>query len=99
VQGQLGGAESVAITVAQYPKHTHPVLCSAAASGGGNLPAGAVMGGGQSIYVDSSITLTNALDNNACKATNAGSNPHSNLQPYLTLNWIIAIEGVYPSQT
>ena len=96
--GQLGGAENVTIGLAQYPSHTHPIGCSPTATGGGNQVGGAALGSGQQIYVDSSVALAAALNPLACTFSPGGSNQHDNLQPYQTLNWIIALEGVYPSQ-
>lgn len=96
--GQSGGVENVAILLPQYPSHNHAIGCSPTATNGGNQVAGAVLGSGQQIYVDSSVALTAALNPQACSFSPGGPVQHSNLQPFQTLNWIIALEGVFPSQ-
>jgi microcystin-dependent protein len=96
VLGQNGGAENVTVTSNTYPLHSHSI---GASKGTGNLnaAAGAALASGQTIYV-SNPTLTAPLNSLACTASPGGSLPHNNLQPYLTLNWIIALDGIYPSQ-
>src|SRR5258706_11019874 len=94
--GQTGGAESVTITLNQYPAHTHPLMASSNA-GSSNNAAGAVLGNGQPIYSSAapSVLLNAVIDG----GSGGGSQPHDNLQPYLTLNWIISLFGIFPSQT
>jgi microcystin-dependent protein len=94
--GQMGGAENVLIDVNTYPTHSHSVGASGVA-GNGNSPKNSTPASGQTIYV-SSPTLTAPLNSQACQASAGGTQPHTNLQPYLTLNWIISLGGVYPSQ-
>jgi len=95
-QGQRGGQASVQLSVAQMPPHTHTVSVSSA-SGTQASPANGVWAqdsGGNAMFAGSSNT---ALSPSAIG--NAGSSlPHDNMQPSLTLNWIIAIHGVFPSR-
>jgi microcystin-dependent protein len=97
--GETGGVEEVTLTSQQIPAHTHGL---AASTGGGEhaQPAGAVLGTAPSLRALS----TSAPDaNNAALAPASigpagGSQPHSNLQPYLGLNYIISAFGIFPSQ-
>lgn len=94
--GQTGGVEDVTLDIAQIPSHAHTAnaITSAATAPGasGNLPAA---GAGTSLY--SAQTPNTAMDPSAIAPT-GGSQPHDNLQPYQALNFIIALEGIYPSQ-
>lgn len=95
VLGQTGGAENVTIGTNQYPNHTHSLMASNNNTGS-NTATGNVVNSGLTAY-------TAAAPNSAMLAAQVGTNgggnqPHDNLQPYLALNWIIALYGVYPSQ-
>ena len=94
VLGQTGGVEQVTLTTNQVPSHTHAALCSSAAGTGGS-PAGSVLAASTvSLYSDGGAT--DAM-NSASVAPTGGSLPHANLPPYLALNFIISLFGVYPS--
>lgn len=93
---QAGGAETVTLTASQIPAHTHPAQVS---SGGGtsNNPAGnywANWTGSQ--YTDQGAS---AVMNAGATAPTGGNLPHNNLPPYVAVNFIIALFGVYPSQS
>ncbi len=96
VIGSKGGVESVTITMNQYPAHTHSLLASSNA-GSSNNATGAVLGNGQPIYSSAapSVLLNAVVEGNS----GGGNQPHDNLQPFLTLNWIISLFGIFPSQT
>ena len=99
VIGEISGAESVTLTTQQLPGHTH----GAVASGGGNVvsPANAVWStdpfGNTAAYTTPPATppkmRADAIGNTG------GGQPHENRQPYLGVNFIIALFGVFPSQT
>jgi microcystin-dependent protein len=97
VLGETGGVEEVTLTTQQIPAHNHPYVVSAAAgdqiSPGGNLSA-------QSFNVTPYINDVGAgaFNPSAVTAT-GGSQPHTNLQPYLCINYIISMFGIFPSQT
>lgn len=91
---QMGGSEEVTLTIAQIPSHNHPWLASSAASTaktpGGNVPAtaqGDLYTGSFSPVAMSPQSLGSA----------GGSQGHSNMQPYLCLNFIISLYGIFPS--
>ena len=92
VQGQTGGEESVTLTTAQIPAHTHSI---AAQSGAGTAqsPAGGVFAAsgapqfGSGANSVSGLALQNA----------GGAQPHENRMPFLAINYIISLYGIYPS--
>ncbi|MDX6479110.1 MAG: hypothetical protein QOG29_1697, partial [Gaiellaceae bacterium] len=94
---ETGGVESVTLTVNQIPVHTHPLVGAAtpgnAVSPGGNVPA-------NSFSVKPYISESQDGNFNA-SATQVvgGSQPHENLQPYLCIDFIISLFGIFPSQT
>jgi microcystin-dependent protein len=94
-----GGVEQVTLTVAQIPAHSHPYLATTN-TGTTNVPTGNVVGAQSvalnNLYAPADGTI--AMAPNAIGAT-GGSQPHSNFQPYLCINFIISLFGVFPSQT
>ncbi len=96
VMGQLAGQEIVTLTVGQIPQHTHGVLCNAASSSS-PAPAGALPGatGANSFAPGASA---NATMNPATVLAAGGSQPHENLMPFLCVNFIISLFGIFPSQ-
>jgi len=94
--GQTGGVESVTVTINQYPQHSHAVFGSTNA-GSVATPANNVIGSGQKMFT--AVAPTNVMNSNMLFAYGGGSQPHDNLQPYLVLNWVISLFGVYPSPT
>jgi microcystin-dependent protein len=98
VIGENGGAESVTLTVQQVPVHTHPLLASAdnasSSNAGGNVLAQTPT---YTPYVSGAPTNT-PMAANAMTPTGAGQ-AHSNLQPYLCVDFIISLFGIFPSQT
>ncbi|MGA2171175.1 MAG: tail fiber protein [Terracidiphilus sp.] len=96
VIGQTGGAETVVLSVSQYPEHNHTLQASTTSTGGVNDPANLMVGGGSKVY--SNETPAAAMNAAMVGLSGGGSQPHENMQPYLVLNWIIALYGIYPSQ-
>jgi len=96
---ETGGAEDITLTVSQIPAHTHPYLATTSA-GTTNAPGGNVLGAlsvaGSEVYIPAAGTA--AMAANAIGST-GGSQPHSNFQPYLCIDFIISLFGVFPSQT
>lgn len=94
---ETGGVETVTLTVSQIPSHSHPVMASASPGGqtspGGNVPA-------------ASFNVTPYINDvpNGTMSANAvgsvgGSQPHNNFQPYLCVDFIISLFGIFPSPT
>lgn len=98
VIGEAAGVESVTLTTQQIPIHTHPLLC--AASGGtpnSNPKDGYWAPSDINMY---GATATVQMGNPAITSGGTGgSQPHTNFMPYLCINFIISLFGVYPSPT
>ena len=95
VMGQNGGAETVTLNVNQVPSHTHTVMATTN-SNSASLPNGNLLAMGPDIY-DQNVAGTATMA--ATISSVGGSQPHDNLQPYLALNFILSLFGIYPSQS
>ena len=93
---QSGGVETVTLTVNQVPSHSHPMLASNDPANTPN-PQGNVVGTPALATPFFGGPATAALAPQAITST-GGSQPHSNFQPYLCVNFIISLFGVFPSQ-
>ena len=94
-QGQPGGEEMHTLTTNEIPGHTHTPVASNAANTVGS-PNGNFWASGPTQYAASPINT--AMASNAI--ANAGSNQgHENRSPYLVINFIIALTGIFPSRT
>ena len=94
--GQTGGVEAVTLTVNQLPAHTHAMSFSLTQANA-TTPSGNVPAQGQSIYVlDSGLGTVGAAN---ATTPDGGSQPHSNFQPYLCIDFILSLFGVFPSPT
>lgn len=95
-QGQPGGTETVTLITQQMPAHTHNVF---AVSGDGNQsgPANALWAASSLNQYAEQGTADTAMAANLVSAQ-GGSLPHDNVMPFQCINFIIALEGVYPPQ-
>jgi microcystin-dependent protein len=102
--GQVSGEPTHTLIVTEMPAHNHTAQVQLnAASGGGNSasPAGNVPAAStarDSIYSNTSDTTMAANGGQVTVGIAGGSQPHNNMQPYLGLNYIIAVEGIFPSR-
>jgi microcystin-dependent protein len=95
VIGQTGGQENVTLTSPQIPAHAHPVLANAATASG-SRPAGSVLA---RTTADIYAAAPDGTAMNAGMIGNTGgSQPHPNIQPYLVVNFCIALQGIFPSR-
>jgi microcystin-dependent protein len=96
-EGQAGGAETVTLAAAQMPGHTHPVKASSGAAASDQPEGRALSRSASHIYTaqPDSSTVMNA---NMLGDT-GGSQSHDNIQPYLAVNFCIALNGIYPSRS
>lgn len=97
IQGQQGGAESVTLTVPQLPAHSHPMSATTNAGTDSN-PNGLLLGNQQSIALYFAAAGSDVLDPRTIGSAGGGQ-PHNNFQPYLCINFIISLFGVFPSQS
>src|SRR5690606_15441643 len=96
-QGEASGAEAVTLTQAQIPTHVHFANVSSAASGGTAVPTGNFLGGANNGYLPPNAGTMTTMHPQTIGSV-GGSQPHTNMQPYLTLNFCIALQGIFPSQ-
>jgi microcystin-dependent protein len=96
ILAENGGVEQVTLTLNQIPAHTHPFLASTNTAGGVS-PQNAVVGQSDSITLFRAQPATTAMSNQATGPV-GGNQPHTNFQPYLCLNFIISLFGIFPSQ-
>jgi microcystin-dependent protein len=94
--GEIGGVESVTLLSVNVPPHTHAFNASGAVANSVRPAAGDMLAGqGGSAYVASGgLGSMNA----SVVSTVGGSQPHENRQPYLVMNWCIALSGIFPSR-
>ena len=96
--GQSGGTESVTLTTSQIPAHSHVPLCFATAGDSdkpdNNFWAGAT---GTTIYDNTNPPSIGMAA--AAVASTGGSQPHDNMIPFLVINFILSLFGVFPSQS
>lgn len=98
--GQKSGQETVTLTANQIPSHTHTAVMQADSGvGDSDDPTGKVPARNASstpVYSDSS---TVALDSSAVVVgSGGGGQPHNNMPPFLCVNYIIALQGIFPSR-
>lgn len=95
--GQKAGQENVTLTAAQMPTHRHQWKATNAPGNIGS-PAGALLAQGQSdVYIDN-IDDSGNLNSNQAVTRTGGSQQHTNLMPFLCINFIVCLVGIYPSR-
>jgi microcystin-dependent protein len=97
--GQRGGVETDTLTEAQMPNHSHTLRATGFERADVPTPSADT-----SLAISSSGNAYSAATPNAFMAdemlpTTGGSQAHNNMQPYLTINFIIALQGLYPSRS
>jgi microcystin-dependent protein len=94
---QTGGAESITLTVQQIAAHTHPLLATTAV-GAAASPQGSVLAASGSSNVYRQGPAAVALSSQTVGPV-GGLQPHTNFQPYLCVDFIISLFGIFPSPT
>ncbi len=97
VQGEVSGSETVTLNNAQIPPHNHRIQVGSAA-GTSNSPASAVYAGSSLASPQYAPVGTLVQASHGVIGPSSGNQPHNNLMPYLTLNFIIALQGIFPSR-
>jgi microcystin-dependent protein len=93
--GEQGGEQAHTLSLSELPTHSHVANASSASSGGNDNPSNRVLGSVSNMY-HSPANLT-TMDPGTI--TNVGgSQAHLNMQPFLTLTFCIALQGIFPSQ-
>lgn len=97
VLAETGGAEEITLTASQISAHSHPLLASSG-PGNSNSPGGALPGESAAVKIYFSDAPSANMAATAVTAT-GGTQPHTNFQPYLCVDFIISLFGIFPSPT
>ena len=95
--GEMAGTEQETLTVQQIPSHNHALVASTSA-GAQNDPSNQVIAASPSILVFIQDTPDSNLNVGSSVTPVGGSQPHENCQPFLCINFILSLFGVFPSQ-
>lgn len=101
-QGEMSGTENVTLLSTQMPAHTHFMMASGdgptqATAQNASLASQSRSGGTMPVVYANGATTPVQMASGTSVA--GGSQPHNNMQPYLVLNYCIALEGIYPSRS
>ncbi len=94
---ETGGVEEITLTVSQIPVHNHAMLASTS-PGTQNGPNNNLPASSPSVTLYTADVTDSSLSPNAVGSV-GGSQPHNNFQPYLCVDFIISLFGIFPSQT
>ncbi len=95
ILAETGGAEEITLTVNQIPAHSHPLIGTNTVAND-SIPLLAAQAGTFDPYQSAGASAPMAAQS---IASTGGSQPHSNMQPYLCVNFIISLFGIFPSPT
>jgi microcystin-dependent protein len=97
ILAETGGVEEVTLTVSQIPAHSHPLLATSGAASN-KSPSGLLFAVAQGdVYTTSNSNKSGMAA--AAVGPTGGSQPHTNFQPYLCIDFIISLFGIFPSPT
>jgi microcystin-dependent protein len=96
-QGQAGGSENVTLLTTQIPAHTH-TLTGVTEAGSTAIPTNAMLANTGALDKEYGVPGTTTAMHPSAITSTGGSQPHSNIQPYLVLNYCIALVGIFPSR-
>jgi microcystin-dependent protein len=97
ILAETGGAEEVTLTTQQIPVHNHAFLGSKGV-GTQASPVGFMPAASNTVSLYKAAVPTNAM-NAQMIGPSGGNQPHTNFQPYLCIDFIISLFGIFPSQT
>ncbi len=95
ILAETGGVETVTLTVQQIPAHTHPFIASVA-TGTDSNPSNELLAASPNVKLFRPQTPNLPMFGNAISTT-GGSLPHENMMPYLCVDFIISLFGIFPS--
>lgn len=96
---ETGGVETVTLTTQQIPAHTHPLLCAASGGIPNSNPANGFWAVSDATQYSSGAANTQMGNPSIPSDLTGGSQPHDNFMPYLCVDFIISLFGIFPSQT
>jgi microcystin-dependent protein len=94
--GDKSGQERVTLLATEIPPHTHPVALNAKEEGNIDDPTGAYVAGDGTNAFGTTQDVTMAAQTSG--SNTGGGQSHNNIQPYTCVNFIIALQGVFPSR-
>jgi microcystin-dependent protein len=94
--GQVAGEESHTLLAAETPAHSHTVNANSGTATT-NAPGGNYLAATTAGFYAAAAQASGTL-NSQSVTTSGGSQPHENRQPYLVMNWVIALAGIFPSR-
>ena len=97
ILAETGGAEEITLTVNQIPAHTHPAIAST--DSGNSSEQGIYFAAGQEKLIYSAETSPVVTAHSSSVSPAGGSQPHTNFMPYLCVDYIISLFGIFPSPT
>jgi len=98
ILAETGGAEEITLTVSQIPAHSHPMLASLNAGNSTNAQNNIICDSPSILlYIEGQSPDTNLSP--SVVGPVGGSQPHTNFQPYLCVDFIISLFGIFPSPT
>lgn len=95
--GETGGTDTVTLLQSEMPQHSHNMTAQTVDQGDTRIPAPTVNLGNTQVYAGPNAGSPSTLDPNALPLV-GGNQPHNNLMPYLTLNFNIALQGIFPQR-
>jgi microcystin-dependent protein len=97
-QGEVGGTPTVTLLSTETPNHTHSAMADPTSRGVVDTPAGHSFADSTSGNLYSNSTSPLVTMNPSAINQFGGNQPHNNMMPFLGLNWIIALQGVFPQR-
>jgi microcystin-dependent protein len=94
--GERGGEQAHTLSIAETPTHIHSVNGNTSATGGTASPNNNFLGAGNNVYTAPNAGTLTSLQPGTITNT-GGSQAHQNMQPFLTLSFCIALQGIFPS--
>ena len=98
VVGETGGSDFVTLIETEIPAHSHGLMAQNTPLGGSVLPEGNTLNRPASGFLYDATNVNPAMMAPETLAPSGGDLPHNNMMPYLTLNFCIALQGIFPSR-
>lgn len=95
--GERGGEQAHTLSISEIPTHLHVANAADVAPGGGNPNNSRMLSRSSGAFLYGAATNLQAFDPRAISQV-GGSQAHLNMQPFLTINFSIALQGIFPSQ-
>jgi microcystin-dependent protein len=95
-QGQTGGEQNHTLSSAEMPAHAH-VAQGTTSNADQPIPTGNLLGAANNMYTGANAGNLTPLDPSSISPL-GGSQAHQNMQPYLTLSFCVALQGIFPAQ-